>query len=410
MSSGALPAPRSPLGRHRLLSPSASVKVSPLCLGGMSFGTNWENWLGSTDKKTVFEILDYFRSQGGNFIDTANGYQDNQSEEWIGEWMKERGCRDEMVIATKFTANFRSFEKKQEGANSDMVISNFGGNGTKSLRHSLEASLKKLQTDYVDILYLHCKHPPFSLCFRPQHITCASNFADVNFTGWELTTSIPEVMQSLNDLVRAGKILYLGVSDTPAWIVSKANQYARDHGLRQFVVYQGEWNAAKRDFERDIIPMCASEEMGICPWGALGGGKFKSDEARKQSEGRKVAEVTEQQVKVSKALEKLAKEKGAAITGVALAYVIQRAPYVFPICGGRTTEHLKGNIEALSLALSEEEIKEIEDAWPFDTGFPLSFLSRSPAGAKGPGDVVLARQGGEFEYVEGLKPIKPTQK
>jgi len=217
-------------------------------------------------------------------------------------------------------------------------------------------------------------------------------------------------MQSLNDMVRAGKILYLGVSDTPAWIVSKANQYARDHGLRQFVVYQGEWNASKRDFERDIIPMCASEDMGICPWGALGGGKFKTDEARKQSEGRKGGEASEQQVKVSKVLEKLAKEKGAAITGVALAYVMCKAPYVFPIVGGRTIDHLKGNIEALSLDLSDEEVKGIEDAWPFDTGFPLSFLSQSPAGAKGPGDVVLAREGGQFDYVNGLKPIKPTQR
>lgn len=130
-----------------------------------------ENWLGSTDKKTTLEILDYFRSQGGNFIDTANGYQNNQSEEWIGEWMAERKCRDEIVLATKFTANFRPFEKKQKDGSdlSDMAVSNYGGNGSKSLRHSLDASLRKLRTDYVDVLYLHCKFPlSISLLFFPQ--------------------------------------------------------------------------------------------------------------------------------------------------------------------------------------------------------------------------------------------------
>jgi aryl-alcohol dehydrogenase-like predicted oxidoreductase len=221
--------------------------------------------------------------------------------------------------------------------------------------------------------------------------------------------SIPELMQSLNDMVSAGKILYLGVSDTPSWIVAKANQYARDHALRQFVVYQGEWSAAKRDFEREIIPMCADEGMGICPWGALGGGKFKSDEARQKSGGR-AGEATEQQIKISKALEKLAKEKYAAITGVALAYVMHKAPYVFPICGGRSVEHLKGNIDALSLQLLDEEIQEIDDAWPFDAGFPMTFFTQSSAPAKGPADVVLAREGGQFDYVEAIKPITPKSK
>lgn len=155
---------------------------------------------------------------------------------------------------------------------------------------SVEASLKKLKTSYIDILYLHW---------------------------WDHTAPIEEVMRSLNTLADQGKILYLGVSDTPAWIVSKANQYARDHGLRQFVVYQGRWSASNRDFERDIIPMCEAENMGIAPWGALGGGNYKTEEQRRSGEGRKLWEAPEADIKVSEVLETIAKEKATLITSVA---------------------------------------------------------------------------------------------
>jgi aryl-alcohol dehydrogenase-like predicted oxidoreductase len=336
--------------------------------------------MGLVDKKTTFEILDHFFENGGNFIDTANNYQNEQAETWIGEWMAARKNRDQIVLATKYTMGFTAY-KGFDG----IIQSNYGGNGTKSLRVSLEASLKKLQTDYVDILYLHW---------------------------WDFTASIEEIMLSLNDMVRAGKVLYLGISDTPAWIVSKANQYARDHGLRQFVVYQGKWNAAIRDFERDIIPMCQSEGMGLAPWAALGGGNFKSEEAWKAQEGRKTGGPNENERKVSAALEKIAKSKDSLITSVALAYVMHKAPYVFPIVGCRKLEHLKGNIEALSLELSDSDVAEIEAAASFDHGFPLTMLSsfgQSPQGAKGPGDVILTKMSGHFDYVDELKPIKPSK-
>ena len=148
--------------------------------------------------------------------------------------MTERGCRDEMVVATKFTTGYKA------NKGTKLIQSNFGGNNAKGMRHSVDASLKKLQTDYIDLLWVHW---------------------------WDYSTSIEEVMYYLNDLVVAGKVLYLGISDTPAWIVSKANEFARGHNLRPFVVYQGRWSAADRDFERDIIPMCKSEGLGICCWG-----------------------------------------------------------------------------------------------------------------------------------------------
>ena len=191
--------------------------------------------MGAMSKEETHALLDFFHSQGGNFIDTANNYQSEQSETWIGEWLSSKpGLRDQMVVATKYTTCFSAYKGYD-----NIIHTNNVGNNTKSLHVSLRNSLKKLQTDYIDILYVHW---------------------------WDFSTSIPEVMQALNTVCEQGKVLYLGVSDTPAWIVSKANQYARDHALRQFVVYQGKWSAADRDFERDIIHMCAAEGMGLAPW------------------------------------------------------------------------------------------------------------------------------------------------
>lgn len=146
--------------------------------------------LGKFDKQSAFDILDYFNEHGGNFIDTANNYQDEQSEMWIGEWLESRGVRDEMVISTKYSNGYLRYKR-------GVSQSSFTGNSTKSMVMSVEASLKKLRTSYIDIFYVHW---------------------------WDFTTSVPEVMQSLNQLVVSGKVLYLGISDTPAWVVSKANE------------------------------------------------------------------------------------------------------------------------------------------------------------------------------------------
>jgi aryl-alcohol dehydrogenase-like predicted oxidoreductase len=170
-----------------------------------------------TEPQKVCELIR--PDAGGNFIDTSNNYQGEESEEWIGEWMTARKNREQMVIATKYTTAYPN----PAGPNPPKWMVNYQGQHAKSLKVSVEASLRKLQTDYIDLLYIHW---------------------------WDFTTTIPEIMQSLNHLVVQGKVLYLGISDTPAWVVSKANQYARDHNLRQFSVYQGKWNAAERDFER----------------------------------------------------------------------------------------------------------------------------------------------------------------
>ncbi|PNP38584.1 hypothetical protein TGAMA5MH_09665 [Trichoderma gamsii] len=287
--------------------------------------------------------------------------------------MKKRENRDELVIATKYTTNY------ENAPDSKKIKANYTGNGSKSLHVSVEASLKKLQTDYIDILYVHW---------------------------WDFSTSTSELMQSLNNLVVSGKVLYLGISDSPAWVVSKANEYARNHGLRQFSVYQGRWSAASRDFERDIIPMVKSEGMALAPWGALGAGRFKTEEQRKAEGGRNVVATTEE-ITVSKVLEIVANRKNSIITSVALAYVMHKAPYVFPIVGGRKVEQLRENIAALSLKLTEEDIAEIEAAVPFALGFPYDLLwgKEVPDTVQ---DVNILDNAGPFEYVPEQKPIPPS--
>jgi len=376
------PKPRSLLEYYRVLSPNAGVRVSPLCLGAMNFGDAWKDFMGECDKKTSFEVLDFFYDNGGNFIDTANNYQKEESELWIGEWMKARKNRDQLVLATKFTSLYPAKSKVD-------IKANHAGNHSKSLKISLEASLEKLQTSYIDLLYVHW---------------------------WDWTTSIPELMRSLHSMVTAGKVLYLGISDTPAWIVAKANQYARDFGLTPFSVYQGHWSAALRDFERDILPMAEAEGMALAPWGALGRGNFKTAEQMaaktEGKEGRQAGGQTEKQKAVSLALDKIAKAKNTEITSVALSYVMHKAPYVFPIIGGRNIKHLQGNIDALALELSPEDIESIENAAEFDVGFPMTMLFEFGGKQKwnsslGYKDMFLLQAAGWLDQPTKVGPAKP---
>ncbi|GLB04739.1 hypothetical protein AtubIFM57258_010758 [Aspergillus tubingensis] len=375
------PKPASRLGYHRVLAPSAGVKVSPLCLGAMNFGDSWKGFMGECNKEQSFALLDEFYRLGGNFIDTANNYQFEESEKWIGEWMAARGNRDQMVIATKYTTGFRTAHRDTEP-----LQSNFVGNSMKSMRVSVEHSLKKLQTDYIDLLYLHW---------------------------WDFTSSVEEVMHGLNNLVASGKVLYLGVSDTPAWVVVKANDYARAHGLRPFSVYQGRWNAGFRDLEREVIPMCRDQGMAIAPWAPLGAGKFKSAEARKSDAGSgsaRGAELSETDIKVSDALEKVANRKNTTLHAIALAYVMHKTPNVFPIIGQRKIEHLQANVEALSVSLSDEDLDEIDSASSFDVGFPMNFIYRDCYSSRNTAaDVWLTKASALIDAPPHASPVPPRQ-
>ncbi|KAF8908582.1 Aldo/keto reductase [Gymnopilus junonius] len=374
------PPPKTGLGRYRVLSPIAGVHVSPLQLGAMSIGDKWaEIGMGSMDKESSFKLLDAYFDNGGNFIDTANNYQDETSELFIGEWAEKRGIRDQLFIATKYTSNFK------RGNNNIAQKVHYTGNSIKSLHISVEASLKKLRTSYIDLLYVHW---------------------------WDWETSVEEVMRALHTLILQGKVLYLGVSDTPAWIVAKANQYARDHALTPFVIYQGAWNILERSFERDIIPMAKSEGLALAPWNVLAGGKIRTDEEeerRRQTgeKGRTIIdpnwERNDQEKAVAKALEKVAAEIGAKhITSVAIAYVMHKAPYVFPIIGGRKVEHLLANVEALELSLTDEHIKQLESVVDFKPGFPNGMIG------DGSSTSALLLSAAPLDPRPSVKPVTPS--
>lgn len=270
---------------------------------------------------------------------------------------------------------------------------------------SIKKSLEKLQTDYIDLFYVHW---------------------------WDLTTGVEEVMHGLNSLITAGKVLYLGISDTPAWVVVKANDYARANGLRPFSVYQGKWNASFRDMEREIIPMCRDQGMGIAPWAALGQGRFKGAAAREAAHtgAGRAAQLSENEVRVSDALEAVANRKNTSLHAVvsrstrkpevtlrnntmtdtiqALAYVLQKTPYVFPIIGQRKVDHLLANIEALKIELTPEDLDQIDSAIPFDAGFPNNFLID---GKYNPNvtssDLWSVKLAGHLDSVEHQRAIRP---
>ena len=221
-------------------------------------------------------------------------------------------------------------------------------------------------------------------------------------------------MDALHILVQQGKVLYLGISDTPAWIVSAANEYAMRSGKTPFSIYQGRWNVMIRDMERDVVPMCRHYGMAFAPWDVLGGGKFQTkkalEERKKTNDGmRNIAGdrsqgQTSDEEKVSEALAKVAAEhKIESVTAVALAYILLKAPYVFPIIGGRKIEHLKDNIQALSLQLTDKQIETLDALKPLGSEFPGNFVGENPAYS---GVTPMMQMGvAQFSYVKAPKAI-----
>ncbi|KAF2715938.1 aryl-alcohol dehydrogenase AAD14 [Polychaeton citri CBS 116435] len=347
------PDPPTPLGRYRILSSTAGIRVSPFVLGGLTFGEAWSGVLGAMTQATAFELLDAYVAGGGNFIDTASNYQDEQSERWIGEWLTlHPGLRDRIVLATKYSSDYTAHRLgKGKSPNSC-------GNHRRSLHMSVRASLAKLQTDWIDVLYVHY---------------------------WDWTTSIEEVMDALHILVLRGEVLYLGASDMPAWVVAAANTYARAYGKTPFSIYQGRWNILRRDLEREIVPMARQFGMAILAWDVMGGGHFKTESEmieKKELGLRSImsdATQSKDEKSISDALEKVASELGVeSITTVALAYILAKAPNVFPLVGARTMAQLKASICALDVRLTPAQMAYLESVRPLDLGFPLDVIGSDP--------------------------------
>lgn len=328
--------------RYKLLG-NTGLRISELCLGTMTFGEEWGWGASKEESRKIFEA---FAEAGGNFVDTANIYTGGTSEKLVGEFVK--GRRERFVLATKYTMTMSPDDP------------NAGGSHRKNLVQSLEASLKRLDTDYVDLLWVHAH---------------------------DFMTPVEETVRALDDVVRAGKVLYVGISDAPAWIVSQANTLASLKGWTPFAALQIQYGLAERTPERDLLPMAHALGLAVTPWGILGGGvltgKYGSPKDRpagaRYASDEKWAEmsVTERNLRIAEAAGSVARDTGKSASQVALAWVRQQ-PFgaIVPIVGARTAAQLTDNLGCLNLVLGPSHLAALDAASMVDLGFPHDFLSR----------------------------------
>jgi aryl-alcohol dehydrogenase-like predicted oxidoreductase len=326
--------------RFRLLG-NSGLRVSEICLGTMSFGNRWG--MGA-DEPTSHRVLDAYAEAGGNFIDTANKYHGGETEEIVGRWLVAgEGRRDRSVVATKYTLSM------------DSTDPNASGNQRKNLHRAIEGSLKRLQTDHIDLLWVHA---------------------------WDEHTPYEETMRALDDLVRSGKVLYLGVSDTPAWVVSAANVAAELRNWTAFVGLQIEYSLLQRTPERDLLPMAEHFGLSILAWAPMGGGvlsgKYTRPEAgdslRKQgnaSQGR----TSERALAIAKAVDEVADELGVSSAQVACAWVMAQGYRYLPIVGARKVEQVTDTIGAAAVRLNNDQLAKLDEISKISLGFPHDFLA-----------------------------------
>ena len=319
--------------RYKLLGHSG-VRVSELCLGAMTFGDVWDIGVPKEESRKVF---DCFAKAGGNFIDTAVNYTDGQSETILGDFLK--ADRDHFVVATKYS-----------GYSVHNVDLNKAGDSRKNMMVSVERSLKRLQTDYIDLYYLHV---------------------------WDYTTPIEEVMRAADDLVRQGKILYFAISDTPEWIIAEACTRAELMGWTRPVAVQVPYSLAWRDVERGTLPMAKYWDLAVCTWGMLDGGVLSGKYSRSPEEPRryKIDQLDERRQKIVDVLQEVADECGRTPSQAAINWVRQ-CPYaqVIPIIGARTVKQLDDNLACLEWTLTEEQINRLSAATGFVRGYPEDLL------------------------------------
>ena len=314
---------------YRLLGRSG-LRVSELCLGTMTFGDDWGWGANHDDSRRIF---DAFVAAGGNFVDTANNYTNGTSEELVGEFTS--GARDGFVIATKYTLSI------------DPDDPNAGGNHRKSLVRSLEQSLRRLRTDYVDLLWLHM-HDAF--------------------------TPIEEAVRALDDQVRLGKVLYVGISDSPAWIAAQAHTLAALRGWSPFIALQVPYSLSGRAPERELFPMAASLGLAVTPWGVLEAGTLTGKTAADRRWPDDPVSATSQRVIAT--LRAVAEAHDATPAQIAIAWLLQRPgpPTLVPIVAARRPEQIVENLAARDVRLAEKEFADLEEAGRPELGFPRSFL------------------------------------
>ena len=343
--------------RYKLLG-NSGLRVSELCLGALTFGEDWGWGASREESERVFHA---YVERGGNFIDTANKYNNGTSEVLTGEFIA--GDRHRYVLATKFALSMHQGDP------------NSGGNHRKNLVRSLEDSLKRLKTDYIDLYWLH---------------------------QWDSTTPVEEIMRALDDQVSAGKILYVGISDTPAWVASQANTLAALRGWTPFIGLQVEYSLIERTAERDLLPMARSFGLATTPWGVVGGGVLTgkyhtaADPTAPPDSKRSVVNgprVNERTLAIAAEVQAVATEineangteineaKSTATVAavspaqVALNWVRQQPGQIIPIVGARTAKQAADNLACLDWSLDDDQLRRLDQISRIEMGFPHEFIN-----------------------------------
>ncbi len=309
----------------------------------MSLGGAWGY---GADERESHRILAAYAEAGGNFIDTANKYHEGQSEEIVGRFLGTD--RERWVVASKYTLAMRPGDP------------NAAGNSRKNLRQSVEASLRRLRTDYLDVLYVHA---------------------------WDYATPVEEVMRSLDDLVRAGKVGYVALSDAPAWVAAQANTLASLHGWTPFVALQAEYSLIERTAERELLPVADAFGLSFMAWAPMGGGVLTGKYSR-SSGGPPVdtkrahqnqPRLTERNLEIAREVDRIAGELGATSAQVAVAWIRQRSRHIIPIVGVRRLDQLHDVLRNTEIDLSAGQLSRLDDVSMIELGFPYSLL-QSPLG------------------------------
>ncbi|MFJ2773201.1 aldo/keto reductase [Streptomyces sp. NPDC087300] len=333
------------LDTYRLLGRSG-LRVSPLALGAATFGTEW-GW--GAEQDDARKLFDAYVERGGNFIDTASTYTEGSSERLLGEFTRDN--RDSLVLATKFSTLRRPGDP------------NSGGNHRKTLFDSVETSLRRLNTDYIDLLYLHL---------------------------WDFTTPVEEILRGLDDLVRQGKVLYVAISNAPAWQISRMQAIADLRGWSPLIALQIEYNLIERTVESDLIPMAREMGLGVIPWSPLAGGILSgkydrtdltpSDTAPADGTRRALTlaggALTEHNLKIVDVVKDIATELGRTPAQIALAWTLQNPAVTSPIIGARTPEQLEDNLGALDVDFTPAQLTRLDEASAFTPAFPHSVYAR----------------------------------
>ncbi|MDT0303839.1 aldo/keto reductase [Streptomonospora wellingtoniae] len=346
------------LDTYRLLGRSG-LRVSPLALGAATFGTEW-GWGAEQDEAR--RLFDLYVERGGNFIDTASTYTDGSSERMLGEFTRDN--REGLVLATKYTTQRRPGDP------------NSGGPHRKSLFASVESSLRRLNTDYLDLLYLHV---------------------------WDSTTPVEEILRGMDDLVRQGKVLYVAISNAPAWQAARMQAIADLRGWSPLVALQIEYSLINRTGERDLIPMAREMGLGVVPYSPLGGGvltgKYSrddltattagSDGSTRKSLNLTLGNISERNFAIAEVVKEIATELGRPPAQVGLAWTLQNPGVTAPIIGARTVGQLQGNLGALEVDFTASQAARLDEASAIELGSPHDLIAGGFARAQTRGDLKI---------------------